>query len=227
MLMAGCASGNSAEDVYNNWRKERAFSESIEKAYASNRALTLEDVTYKSELKSPALATSVNSISAVVASIYLTVVKNVDDMAACNNGRTIVLDIEEALENKEKPTTREKEIAELSVEDKKDLAYYLRVVNGQDQKKILDTVVLPLIKKLGEESEKIAKLAVVLKNNPEFKKLAGLQAMKEGKAIVADADALATQVADASTGLLRWKDQLIIDIKAKDKASKYPKPNND
>lgn len=217
IMMAGCASSGdkTAQDVYNEWRQERAFSENIEKAYAAKRAVTLNDVTYKSELKSPALAASVNAMSATIAAMYLTVVKGVDGINAYENGRAIDADIAQAVANKSNPTTREKEIAKLTPAEKYDLDYYKKVEGKEDPQKILNTVVLPLIKKLGEESAKVAQLAAALKNNPEFQKLAGLEAMKEGKAIVSDADALSSQIADASTGLVRWKDQLMLQIAAK------------
>lgn len=238
IMMAGCASSGDKQGGYNEWRQERAFAENIEKAYAAKRAVTLADVTYKSELKNPALAASVNSLSATIAAMYLTVVKGADDIASYDNGRTVRRDLESKIsqdilaanatyKDANGATRDTPEFIDAinkaaasenrSEEDKIDLAYYWKVENEQDPQQILDTVVLPLIKKLGEESVKVAQLAMTLKNDPEFKKLAGFEAMKEGKAIVSDADALSKQVADASAGLVRWKEQLELRMLAKQK----------
>ncbi|MBQ8723026.1 MAG: hypothetical protein IJY80_01920, partial [Opitutales bacterium] len=55
LLMTGCASSGEGGNPVTTWQNERAFSETISNAYKNNKAVTLNDVTYKSQIKSPAL----------------------------------------------------------------------------------------------------------------------------------------------------------------------------
>ena len=199
LLMTGCASSGEGGNPVTTWQNERAFSETISNAYKNNKAVTLNDVTYKSQIKSPALAAPVNALSATSAAIYLSVVRGVDKMSAQNEGRQIYIGIENDVKN---GANRKELMAQMTPEQKKAYRDYETEIKRVDQEKTLQTVVLPLIQKIAQEAQKVADLAQNLKNAPEFRKLAGFAAIKAGKEIVADADALASQISDASEGAL-------------------------
>lgn len=219
MLMAGCASSGESGNPVATWQSERSFSEAIDKAYKNNRAVTLEDVTYKSQIKSQALAAPINMLAASSGAIYLSVVRGVDGMSAQNEGRTIYIGIENDVKN---GANRNDLMANMTPEEKKAYRDYAAAIKRADQEKTLQTVVIPLIKKIAQEGQKVAALVQKLKNDPEFKKLAGLAAIKAGKEIVADADALSSQIADASKGAVLWQELLEQDKKAKKFMEDYP-----
>lgn len=190
MLMAGCAS-DPQKGEYQQWKEERAFSEKISSVYKLQKPLTLDDVAYKSEIKSPGLAAPVNTLSAGIATIYLTVVNGADKSARVQSGKSLKL-----------------RGGELNEAQKKLVKEYEEFVRRGDQEKIIKTVIIPLAAKLAKEGEKVAQLVNQLKNNPEFRALAGLEALKAGKAIAADADALSSQIADAAQGIKLWRANL-------------------
>lgn len=219
MLMAGCASSGEDGNPVTTWQSERSFSEAIDKAYKNNRAVTLKDVTYKSQIKSQALAAPINMLAASSGAIYLSVVRGVDGMYAQNEGRTIYIGIENDVKN---GANRNDLMANMTPGQKKAYRDYAAAIKRADQEKTLQTVVIPLIKKIAQEGQKVAALVQKLKNDPEFKKLAGLAAIKAGKEIVADADALSSQIADASKGAVLWQELLEQDKKAKKFMEDYP-----
>lgn len=218
IFVVGC-SGSSDQNPVVAWQTERTFSKEIIKVYEGKKALKLDDVTYKSEIKQPALAAPVNVLAASLAAIYLPVVNGVDMMAAQNEGRVIYVGVE----NDVKAGMNRKElIASMTPEQKAAYNGYLAAIKRQDQTKILQTVVIPLLKKIEKEGQKVAALANELKNNPQFRALAGMEALKAGKAIAADASALSAQVADIGSGLALWQKLLEQDKAAREFMKDYP-----
>ena len=147
LLMTGCASSGEGGNPVTTWQNERAFSETISNAYKNNKAVTLNDVTYKSQIKSPALAAPVNALSATSAAIYLSVVRGVDKMSAQNEGRQIYIGIENDVKN---GANRKELMAQMTPEQKKAYRDYETEIKRVDQEKTLQTVVLPLIQKIAQ-----------------------------------------------------------------------------
>lgn len=210
-LFAGCASTGGTNPVA-DWQKSRIFEDKIESAQAKAVPLTLDDVTYTSSLKNPVLAAPVNTFALIPAALYLQVVKGVDGLAATQDGRQIYIGVQNDVAAGAKI---EALFAKMTPEQKKCYDAYCNYVKATDQESVIRDVIAPLIARLANEAVKVQALVEQLQGSPEFKALAGLEAMRAARDIASDASALSTQFSDATSGANLWLELLKKDAEAK------------
>lgn len=218
ILMSGCATGGNGENPVTAWQQERSCAKQIAEANAQARPLTLSDVTCKSTVENAVLAAPINTFASASAALYLQVVKGVDQMAATQDGRLIY----EGVQNDIKAgASFESLLAKMTPEQKAAYQKYENAVKQADQEEVMNDVVLPLIKQIAAEIEKVANLANDLQRNPEFAKLSGFDAISAGKAIANDASEISGQLGDAATGAQLWLELLKKDREAKQYMQNY------
>ncbi len=220
VVMTGCA-GNKPENPVATWQADRIFAEEITAKNTTADKLTLADVTYKSELSEtqPALAAPINAFATIPATLYLKVVRSVDEMAATQDGRLIYMGVQ----NDIAAGADAKEIlASMPAEDKAAYTAYANMVAKADQESIINDIVLPMIEQITAEGAKVAALITSVQENPALQALAGFELMKANAAIVADGKALGQQFSDATTGANLFLDLLKKDKEAKAFMQDYP-----
>ncbi len=225
VMIVGCA-GNKVEDPVAAWQAERCNAAEIAAANEAARPLTLDDVTYKSTMEQPALAAPINALAVVPATIYLKVVTEVDQMAAAQNGRQVYIGVQNDLAAGAKWEDLKAAMMEVKYENGKtaydDYVAYQKSIAQVDQQNIIDTVVMPMIAKLTEESAKVAVTVAAVKDDPAFAALAGFELIKAGKNLATDGEALGAQFADATAGANLWLELLKKDKEAKEFMKNYP-----
>lgn len=225
VMIVGCA-GNKVDDPVAAWQAERCNAAEIAAANEAARPLTLEDVTYKSTMEQPALAAPINALAVVPATIYLKVVTEVDQMAAAQNGRQVYIGVQNDLAAGAKWEDLKAAMMEVKYENGKtaydDYVAYQKSIAQVDQQNIIDTVVMPMIAKLTEESAKVAVTVTAVKADPAFAALAGFELIKAGKNLATDGEALGAQFADATAGANLWLELLKKDKEAKEFMKNYP-----
>lgn len=218
LAMTGCVSNKSGNPVA-EWQADRLFSAEIAEINAKAKPLSVADVTYKSTLENPALAAPINALATVAAGLYQPVVAGVDKMAAEQDGRLIYLGVQNDVKAGAKVADL---VAQMTPEEKAAYDTYAASVKQTDQTSVMNTVVTPLLTQLATESAKVAATVAAVRENPAFKALAGLELMKQGKNLAADADALTQQFADATAGANLWMELLQKDREAKQFMQDYP-----
>ena len=225
VMIVGCA-GNKVDDPVAAWQAERCNAAEIAAANEAARPLTLDDVTYKSTMEQPALAAPINALAVVPATIYLKVVTEVDQMAASQNGRQVYIGVQNDLAAGAKWEDLKAAMMEVKYENGKtaydDYVAYQKSIAQVDQQNIIDTVVMPMIAKLTEESAKVAVTVAAVKDDPAFAALAGFELIKAGKNLATDGEALGAQFADATAGANLWLELLKKDKEAKEFMKNYP-----
>lgn len=218
-LMVGCASNSDVENPVAAWQAERSNAAAIAAANEAARPLTLDDVVYKSTIENPALAAPINALATVPAALYLQVVTEVDQLAAAQDGRLIYMGVQNDIAAGAKWEDLK---AQMTPEDLAAYTAYQKSISQVDQQNVIDTIVMPLIAKLTEESAKVAATIAAVKADPAFKALAGFELIKAGKNLAADGSALSGQFADATAGANLWLDLLKKDKAAKEFMQNYP-----
>ena len=234
VMIVGCA-GNKADGpgaAIMAWQAERYNAAEIAAANEAARPLTLEDVLYKSTITQPELAAPINALATVPAALYLKVVTEVDQLAATQDGRLVYLGVQNDLANGAKWEDLVKTMKETPVKDKDGnptgktdydcYVAYQKSIAQVDQQNIIDTVVMPMIAKLTEESARVAVTVAAVKDNPVFQALAGFELMKAGKNLAEDGKKLSGQFADATAGANHWLYLLNKDKEAKELMKDYP-----
>lgn len=218
VMIVGCG-GNKAENPVAAWQADRSNAAEIAAANAAARPVTLDDVTYKSTIEQPALAAPVNALAVVPATIYLKVVTAVDQMAAAQDGRLIYMGVQNDIAAGAK---WEELKAQMTPEELAAYTAYQKSIAQVNQQNIIDTIVMPLIAKLTEESAKVAVTVAAVKDNPAFQALAGFELIKATKNLATDGKALSAQFADATAGANLWLELLKKDKEAKEFMKNYP-----
>lgn len=218
VMLVGCASNKGGNPVA-DWQNDRFMAKEIKAVNDGQKALALADVTYKSTMGSDVLAAPINALAPISAALYLQVVKGVDGMAAAQDGRLIYLGVQNDIAAGAKFADLR---AQMTAEEKAAYDAYAKSIAKADQDHIISTVVMPLIQQVGVESAKVALVVASIKDSDAFKALAGFEALKEGKNLLADGDALSKQFADTTAGANLWLDLLKKDKEAKAFMKDYP-----
>lgn len=219
LMIVGCAS-NKIENPVAAWQADRACAEVIAEKNAAGKPITVEDVAYKSTMKTPALASAINVIALVPASVYLKVVTEVDKLNAAAEGRLIYIGIQNDLAA---GASWEKDILpKMTAEDIAAYTAYQNAIAQTNQESIIKDVVKPMIEVLTAESAKLAAQIEALRKSKEFQALVGFQLVTEGAMLASDAKAISGMFADAITGANLWMDLLKRDAEAKKFMQDYP-----
>ena len=218
-LMVGCAGSKSAGNPVAAWQADRYNATEIAAANAAARPVTVDDVIYKSKLEQAALAAPINAFATVPAALYVKVVTEVDQMAAAQDGRAIYIGVQNDIAAGAK---WEELKGQMTPEDLKAYQAYEASIKQVDQDSIINSVVMPMLAKLTEESAKVAVIMAQVKEDPAFKALVGFELIKAGKNIAADASALGGQFDDTIAGANLWLDLLKKDKEAKAFMQDYP-----
>ena len=219
-LIVGCVTTSNRDDPVARWQKDRFASDAIEKLRKDNKLPSASDVSVKSSIGIAAGAAIINTFDAPFAAGYAKVVKNVDEAYAMGEGRIVYQDVEDAaFDNK---TSKEAEAAKLTPEDKKLYDDYLAYTQGLKTEDMDSTLkfIADLLKQFAAGTAQVGGLAAQVKACPEFAALTGFAAVKEGKNLVSDLDALKEQLASATTGLNLWKTVVECSKRAKEYAIK-------
>lgn len=221
-LMTGCVSSsgtrNEMVDKFNTWQEERVYADEIAAKEKAAQPLTIDDVLYKSGNPSIVMSTPFNTLAAGSAALYLQVVNGVDRLAAQNEGRRIFVGVQNDVAAGSKLADI---LATMPAADKQAYTDYENAIKAEDQAKIMDTVVTPLLSTLATEAAKVAVVVSEVRSTDEFKALAGIELVRTSGYIVADSKALSAQFSDATDGANIWLDLLKQDKAAKEFMANY------
>jgi hypothetical protein len=218
LMVAGCASSNKGGDnPVAKWQTNRFKASEIKSLEGSKNLPAVADVTYKSTLKQPSLAATINAFAVIPAGLYVQVVNGVDEMDASQNGRKLFQAVQNDVSAGKKYNTV---IDALSSEEKTAYDTYAKYIANKDQTSIIATI-QQMLTAIANEATKVAPLVQSVKANPEFTKLAGMELMMANKNLVADGDALKQQFDDATSGANLWLKLVQEDKAAKEYMKNY------
>lgn len=204
-LIAGCATTAVDEDPVGQWQKDRFAADAISALQKQNKLPSAPDVAVKSSIGVPAAAAIINTFDAPFAAGYAKVVKAVDAEYANFKGYIVFQNVTDAATDNK--TSIDEEAAKLSVDDKRVFDDFRAYAAGKKTEDLDSTLkfIADLLKQFAAGTAQVGGLAAQIKACPEFAALTGFAAVKEGKNLVSDLDALKEQLASATTGLNQWK----------------------
>ena len=223
VMIVGCA-GNKAGEGMNPvtaWQEERIFADAIKAKNDKGEPVTIADVQYKSAVGVPAIAAAVDLLAKPLVENYYKVVTEVDQLNAFSDGRNLVYKIKGTQDAIAKETDPNKKaeiqkrydefMKELTPAQEQQIADYKKMCSQVDQAQVVESTIMPMLKKMAEEGAKLSVEIALLKDHPAFKSLPGLTAVREGANLMKDADKLGTIVNDTTKGLEVWKELATID----------------